>query len=45
MWQIRVVISSFQMEDYRVCSYYQEITLLSLLRTVYSRVMEGILSD
>ena len=40
-WQIGVVVVPlFKKGDWRVCTNYREITLLSLPRKVYSRVLE-----
>ena len=39
-WQTRVVVPIFKKGDWRVCSSYREITLLSVLEKVLSRVLE-----
>jgi len=39
-WQTGVVVPIFKKGDWRVCSNYRGITLLSLPRKVYSRVLE-----
>ena len=40
VWQTGVVVPIFKKGDRRVCSNYRGITLLSLPRKVYSRVLE-----
>ena len=39
-WQTRGGGPIFKKEDWRVCSKYRGVTLLSLPRNVYSRVLE-----
>ena len=39
-WQTGVVVSLFKKGDQRMCATYRSITLLSLPRKVYSKVLE-----